>query len=64
MQTKPENCVSSIVGVQNLPYNCGHIRPLAVSPLNHPESEPTPWGFSFSAPREFLPGLLTNRERT
>lgn len=25
-----------------------HIRPLAVSPLTHPESVPNPWGFSFS----------------
>jgi hypothetical protein len=30
-------------------YNATHIRPLAVSPLTHPESVPIPWGFSFSA---------------
>ena len=29
-------------------YRCQHIRPLAVRPLNHPEREPTPWGFLFS----------------
>lgn len=29
-------------------YNRVHIRPLAVSPLNHPESVPIPWGFSIS----------------
>ena len=26
-------------------YTCSHIRPLAVRPLNHPESVPNPWGF-------------------
>lgn len=31
-------------------YNPQHIRPLAVSPLNHPESVPTPWGFLISGP--------------
>lgn len=30
-------------------YTASHIRPLAVSPLNHPESVPIPWGFSISA---------------
>ncbi len=29
-------------------YASLHIRPLAVSPLTHPESVPNPWGFSFS----------------
>lgn len=29
-------------------YTSKHIRPLAVSPLNHPESVPTPWGFLIS----------------
>ncbi len=28
-------------------YNRAHIRPLAVSPLTHSESEPNPWGFFF-----------------
>lgn len=31
-------------------YTSKHIRPLAVSPLNHPESVPTPWGFLISGP--------------
>ena len=30
-------------------YDPAYIRPLAVSPLNHPESEPNPRGFLFSA---------------
>ena len=29
-------------------YIYQHIRPLAVSPLNHPERVPIPWGFLFS----------------
>lgn len=29
-------------------YGPPHIRPLAVRPLNYPESVPNPWGFSFS----------------
>jgi len=28
--------------------NSSYIRPLAVRPLNHPEGEPTPWGFLVS----------------
>jgi hypothetical protein len=29
-------------------YTAKHIRPLAVSPLNYPESVPNPWGFFVS----------------
>ncbi|MHB1274085.1 MAG: hypothetical protein ACYCZD_15220 [Rhodanobacter sp.] len=29
-------------------YRNSHIRPMAVRPLDHPEREPTPWGFLFS----------------
>lgn len=36
-------------------YRYCHIRPLAVRPLDHPEREPTPWGFLFSATEK--PGL-------
>ena len=31
-------------------YRNRHIRPMAVRPLDHPEREPTPWGFLFSGP--------------
>jgi hypothetical protein len=33
-------------------YLSCHIRPMAVRPLNHPEREPTPWGFLFSDAEE------------
>lgn len=35
-----------------------HIRPMAVSPLTHPEGVPIPWGFSvFSLPDFPKPGI-------
>lgn len=36
---------------QRCGYILSHIRPLAVRPLNYPESVPNPWGFSFSTRR-------------
>lgn len=39
-------------------YASVHIRPLAVSPLTHPESVPNPWGFSFSG----LPRSVSRQE--
>lgn len=39
-------------------YNCTPIRPLVVSPLNHPESVPSPWGFPISGAR-LTEGLAT-----
>lgn len=37
-----------------LTNNSGHIRPLAVSPLNHSERVPTPWGFTFSRSKKMM----------
>lgn len=51
METGMGKCARSIASFQGVPYNSVHIRPLAVSPLNHPESVPTPWGFSISMGR-------------
>lgn len=39
---------ATIACFSDKPYNAFHIRPLAVSPLNHSESVPTPWGFLIS----------------
>jgi hypothetical protein len=41
-------------------YTSVHIRPMAVSPLNHPEGVPNPWGFSFSGSAK--PRLCATRE--
>jgi hypothetical protein len=60
MQANPKKCVSLFVSVPIGPYNARHIRPLAVSPLNHPESVPNPWGFCFSGRRgQTLPRLAS-----
>jgi hypothetical protein len=41
-------------------YTLVHIRPMAVSPLYHPEGVPNPWGFSFSGSAK--PGLRSINE--
>ncbi|MDP3512812.1 MAG: hypothetical protein Q8S20_08680 [Sulfuritalea sp.] len=54
---------SSIDDGRPIDYSAKHIRPLAVSPLHYPESEPTPWGFSISGsqglPLVTMPESLT-----
>ena len=43
------SCMDFVIDLAALRrYGSPHIRPLAVRPLNHPESVPNPWGFSFS----------------
>lgn len=42
------SCMHSVIDLAVFrSYGSPHIRPLAVRPLNHPESVPNPWGFSF-----------------
>jgi len=48
MKTITAKHFATIACFSEKPYNLTHIRPLAVSPLTHPESVPTPWGFLIS----------------